>query len=312
MQVPRREVVGALIGVLFAAGPAWAGPLAALAPGAVDDARKAIAIGPGGEVYEPDGKGAWSHRAPITTAAPLTAAGRAGDAVVALGDGVVYRLADNGWSALRLVQHGKAVLGAGPRALAAVGRQVFALDTLTGGEPTKLVAAPGPVVALAAGGKAAVIVTDAAAFRLALVGKPGKLAALPAAPRKLRLVSDRWAIVERGALELPSGKLTRWPAGLAIGVAAVTGDDALVAVATSRAGLELLTVRGGAIARAPIDGVAASATAVGVVVDRAGRAAVALADGRIAVRDKAGWTIAAVSDAVLDAHPGPPPAISGT
>lgn len=299
-----------------AAAPAT---LVALVPGsggATDDARKAIAIGPGGDVYEPDGKGAWVHRAPVATADPLTAAGRAGDAVVALGDGVVYRLADNGWSAMRLVQHGKAVLGTGPRALAAVGRQVFALDAMTAGEPTKLVTAPGNVVALAAG-KAAIVVTDAAAFRVELAppapagkpARPAKLVAVTGVPRGVRWVSDRWVIVDRGALEMPAARLTRWPGGLAIGVAAVAADDALVAVATTHAGLELVTVRAGAATHEPITGVAAGAAAVGVVVDRAGRAAVALADGRIAVRDKAAWTIAQVTDEAPAAHPGAGPAV---
>src|SRR5439155_23343141 len=63
------------------ASPARAEPatggvrLAALAP--ADDARKAIAVGAGGEVYEPDGKGAWVHRRAISTADRLTAVGRA-------------------------------------------------------------------------------------------------------------------------------------------------------------------------------------------------------------------------------------------
>jgi hypothetical protein len=307
----------ALIGVAAWASTAAAAPptLIALAPGAggaEDDARTAIAIGPGGDVYAPDGKGAWIHRAPITTAAPLTAAGRAGDAVVALGDGVVYRLADNGWSALRLVQHGKAVLGAGPRALAAVGRQVFALDAMTQGEPTKLIAAPGAVIALAARDNAAVVVTDTAAFRVETrPGKPSKLVAVPGVPRTARWISDRWAILDRGALDVPASKLTRWPSGLAIGVATVTADDALAAIATTHAGLELVTVRAGTLTRDPLAaGLAPGATAVGIVVDRAGRAAVALADGRIAVRDKAGWTIAQVTDEPSAARPGAGPALS--
>ena len=305
----RARALAALI-VASASTAAAAPMLVALAPGAGDDARQAIAIGPGGDVYAPDGHGACVHRAPMSTADPLTAAGRAGDTVVALGDGVVYRLADNGWSALRLVQHGKAVLGAGPRALAAIGRQVFALDAMTQGEPLKLVMAPGNVVALAAVSKAAVIVTDAAAFRVELGAKPGKLAPLPNLPHGARWLSDRWAIVDRGALDVPAGKLTRWPTGLAIGVAVVTADDALVAVATTHAGLELVTVRGAAVTHEPITADTAGAPAVGVIVDRAGRAAVALADGRIAVRDKATWTIARVADEPPPAHPGAGPARS--
>src|SRR6185436_14792978 len=153
-----RVVPVALAIAVSAAGPVRAEPanaragstirLAAIAP--ADDARRAIVIGAGGEVYEPDGKGAWVHRLPSSTADRLVAAGRAGGpgrAVVALGDGVVYRLAGNGWSAIRLAQKGKAILGSGARSLAAVGRQLFALDALTRGEPTRLALAPANIVA---------------------------------------------------------------------------------------------------------------------------------------------------------------------
>jgi len=268
-----------------------------------DDARRSVAIGPSGEVYEPDGKGAWVHRLPGWTADPVVAAGRAGASVLAYGDGVVYRLAANGWSALRLVQRGKAIMNPGRRSLAAVGRQLFALDPLTLGEPGKLAVAPSSIVAIGAGAKAVVIATETGVFRL----DGGKLTALPAAPRRPRLVSDRWAIVDRGAVDLTTNKLTAWPGGLAIGVAATTADDALVAIGAGRAGLELVTLRAGKLARDPLG---LSGTAVGVVVDRAGRAAVALSDGRIAVRDPSGWTTTEVTDEVPAEHPGSPPAAS--
>jgi len=320
------------------ASPACAEPaaggvrLAALAP--ADDARRAIAIGAGGEVFEPDGKGAWVHRRAISTADRLTAAGRAapGGAVVAIGDGVVYRLASNGWSAIRLVQRGKAILGSGARSLAAVGRQLFALDTLTRGEPTKLALAPAGIVAIGSGARGTVITTDAGAWRF-----DGKNLVALNAPARMRLVSDRWAIVDRGALDLstvpatvpatgpattiarpkaakpasrPASKppsITPWPGGLAVGVASVAPDGALVAIGAGRTGLELLTVRGGKLARDPL-GITGSA--VGVVVDRAGRAAVALLDGRIALRDKAGWTTTQVTQEAPGERPGPPPAPS--
>jgi hypothetical protein len=319
---------------LCAEPPASGVRLAALAP--ADDARRAIAIGAGGEVFEPDGKGAWVHRRAIATADRLTAAGRVapGGPVVAIGDGVVYRLASNGWSAIRLVQRGKAILGNGARSLAAVGRQLFALDTLTRGEPTKLALAPAGIVAIGSGARGTVIATDTGAWRF-----DGKnLVALDAPPR-MRLVSDRWAIVDRGALDLstltarpvatprtasrttsrsaskPASRaaskappsITPWPGGVAIGVAGVAPDGALIAIGAGRAGLELLTLRGGKLARDPL-GITGSA--VGVVVDRAGRAAVALIDGRIALRDKAGWTTTEVTVEAPTERPGPPPAPS--
>ena len=286
--------------------------IAAVAP--ADDARKAVMIGTSGEVYEPDGKGAWLHKLPSSTANALVAAGRAGETagtdggadggtIVALGDGVVYRLAANGWSAIRLTQHGKAILGAGARTLAAVGRQLFALDQLTGGEPTRLALAPGNIVAIGAGAKAIVVATEAGVWKLA----GGKLVALRSVPAHLRIVSDRWAIADRGAVDLTTTKLTGWPSDLTIGVAAATSGDALVAIGASRAGLELVTLRRGKLLRDPLG---ITGTAVGVVVDRAGRAVVALSDGRIALRDKAGWTTTQVTDEPPAEHPGPAPATS--
>lgn len=276
--------------------------IAAFAP--ADDARKAVVIGAGGEVYEPDGKGAWVHRLQSSTADALVAAGRtSGGTIVALGGGVVYRLAANGWSAIRLVQHGKAILGTGVRSLAAVGRQLFALDSLTGGEPTKLAVAPGNILGIGAGAKAIVLVTEAGVFKL----EGAKLVALKTAPRRMRLVSDRWAIVDRGAIDLSSAALTSWPSGLTIGVAAATPDDALVAIGTSRAGLELVTLRRGKLARDPLG---ITGTAVDVTVDRAGRAVVALSDGRIALRSTTGWTATQVTEEPPAEHPGPAPATS--
>lgn len=276
--------------------------VAALAP--AGDARKAVAIGAGGEVYEPDGKGAWVHRLQSSTADAVVAAGRTGSGtIVALGGGVVYRLAPNGWSAIRLVQHGKAILGTGVRSLAAVGRQLFALDQLTGGEPTKLALAPANIAAIGAGAKAIVLATEAGVFKL----EGAKLVALPAAPKRMRIVSDRWAIVDRGAVDLTSAALTDWPSGLTIGVAAATPDDTLVAIGASHAGLELVTLRGGKLARDPLG---ITGTAVGVAVDRAGRAVVALSDGRIALRSKTGWTTTQVTDEPPAEHPGPAPATS--
>jgi hypothetical protein len=285
--------------------------LAALAPApgatnGADDARRAIAIGRGGELYEPDGNGAWTRRQALSTATPITAAGCAGGAVIAIGDGVLYRLATSGWSAIRLVQHGRAILGAGPRALAGVGRQLFALDALTRGEPMRIAQAAAPIIAIGAGATAAVVATDTGLFRLARA-RLAPLRLTVALDHPL-LVSDRWAVVARGAVDLTTGRLTPWPTGLAIAVAAPGPGDTLAAVATSPTGLELVALTAGKLTRDPLG---ITGVPVGVVIDRAGRAAIALSDGRIALRGPTGWTVTEVRAAPPLEHPGAGPAPSG-
>lgn len=276
--------------------------LVALAP-SPDDARKAVAVGAGGEVYAPDGKGNWIHQQQIATADPLALAGRAGAAVVALGNGIVYRLADNGWSAVRLHQHGRGIMNAGPHAFAAVGKTLYALDHDANGEPAKLVDAPSPILAIGAGSKGIVVALDTGLFRVTGT----KLLPIKDAPAGLRLISDRWALAAHGIVDLATMKAVPWPSGLSLELATTTPDDALAGIARSQAGLELVVLRNGKLAR---DALTATGTPVGVVLDRANRAVVAFADGTLAVRDKAGWTTTQVSDSAPAARPGPGPASS--
>ncbi len=295
-----------LIGItgLASARPAPGPSLAALAP--AEDARKAIAVGPAGQVYAPDASGEWVRTQAISTADTLGVVGRAGGHVVAIGDGVVYRLATNGWTAIRLVQKGKAVMSGGTRAVAAVGRQLFALDKTAGGEPFKLALAPRPVLAIGSGAKGVVIATERGLLRL----EGSAFKPVARSPRRVnRLISDRWALVDRGAVDLRGGKTMPWPAGLSVGVAAPAPDEGLVAVGSTRAGLELVTLAGAKLVRDPIAGTA-GARAVGVVVDKGGRATVALTDGRLARRDRGTWTLTTVREALPAPRAGAAPATS--
>ena len=279
----------------------------ALAPPPGDDARKAVVLGESGAVYAADASGDYVRTRAFATADAPTLAGRAGGAVVVLGDGVVYRLADNGWTAIRLVQKGKAVMSGGKRSVAAVGRQLFALDKTVGGEPAKLALAPGPVLAIASGETSVVIQTDRGLMRLD--GTTFKR--LDRAPRRIaRLVSDRWALVDRGAVDLKTGATASWPAGLTVQIAAAGPEAAtLAAIAATRTGLELVTVTGTKIVRDPITG-SQGAKAVGVAVDKAGRAVVALADGRVARRERGAWAFAQLREDLPPPKPGSPPATS--
>jgi hypothetical protein len=277
----------------------------ALAPQPGDDARKAVVLGKHGEVYAPDASGDYVRTKAFATADVPALAGRAGGAVVALGDGVVYRLADNGWTAIRLVQKGKALMSGGKRSVAVVGRQLFALDRTAGGEPAKLALAPRPVLAIASGDRGVVILTDRGLLRL----QGTAFKRVPRAPRRIaHLVSDRWALADRGAVDLTTGATTAWPAGLSNQSPAAGPDAApLAAIGATRTGLELVTLAGRKLVRDPIADTR-GAKAVGVAVDKAGRAVVALADGRVARRERGTWTLSSVRDELPPARPGSGPA----
>jgi hypothetical protein len=285
--------------------------LALLSPPANDDARTAVAIGPSGEVYEPDGKGAWVRHHRFTTAETLTIVGRAGGAVVASGNGVVYKLAANGWSAIRLIQKGKAVMASGPRAIAATGKQLLSLDRTAGGEPAKLGTASAAVEQIGTG-KTAVVATSGGLFRL----DGTRLTAIAGLPRSKmdQLVGDGWALLGGRALDLRSARPVAMPAGLTIDAATpatMAPDGSLVLVATATAGkLELVTVNGTKVDRDPLPLAAPATTAVGVAVDKAGRAVVALSDGRIAIRERGTWSTTTATAALPTPRPGPPPATS--
>lgn len=283
--------------VLALAAPARAERLTGLAAGPSDDARLAVAIGPAGEVYDPDGKGAWTRTQRFALATPVAAVERGATGVIASGGGAVYRLAANGWTAARLGQKaGKSLAGTGTRALAALGKDLFDLDR-AGGEPVKVATAPAAILAI--GGDA--IITERGVLRL----DHGKLVPIRDAPR-LRPISGRWGLTERGAFDLRANKAIPWPSGVAIAVASATAGDVLVAV--SAAG-ELVTVTGEKVARAPIP-LDHPGVPVGVIGDRAGRVAIAFQDGRIAVRDRDAWTVATVEERLPPPHPGAPPATS--
>ncbi|MGE0548050.1 MAG: hypothetical protein AB7O24_22330 [Kofleriaceae bacterium] len=307
-RVARR--LGFTIAVLIVMGGASRGDanpaeLTSLIPAA--DARQAIAIGPHGELYEPDGTGSWVRTRPVRTSTTCSAAGRAGAAIVASCSGAMFRLAPSGWTAIRLSRNGKPQTSVGTAAVGAVGRQLFALDRMVAGTAPKLTTAPAAIAGIGAGPSGFVVATEQGLFRWTGAG----LQLIPRVPRQvLRMISERWALVDGGALDLKTGRITRWPQGLAISGASPGPQDALVAVGATDAATELVTVRGGRIAREPIEILGGGAEAVGVVIDRAGRAVVALRDGRLAVRDQGRWTSVTVREQLPPAAPGAAPATS--
>lgn len=306
----RRSLVAVLAllttSFLSSRSAAAAPTLVALVP--ADDVRASLAIADSGAVYAGDGAGGWI-RVPGTAlgrTAATAARGAAGPVVG--GDGAVFRFVDaaTGWTAIRLAQKGKPLLATGPRAVAAIGRDVFELDR--GAEPTRLTQLDGPILALAAGPTGVLARTARGLVRLAAApSRPGKPTALAGVPASAILVGDRWAIeAGRRVLDVVAHRSI----ALAADLAAVTEADAdLLAVVTGAAGLELVTVSAarGTVARAPI-ALGGAAVPVAIVADRRGGVAIALRDGRVAVRARDHWTVAEVRDPPASAHPGSPPA----
>ena len=281
--------------------------LAALAP--ARNALASVPIGPSGELYEPDGHGAYVRKRATEIAGQVTSASRAGTRVIALThDGPPFRLTADGWTVIHFGTHAKPVAGTGPRPVAALARAVYALDD-SHAEPTKLPDAPAPVTALAASASGVTIETDRGLLRLEPKGwKP-----ISGAPHSIRsLLSDRFALTDRGIFDLKSQKLLDAPPGATLAFT-IASDDGIVAVAHRGKALELVTwTSKGKLASEPIP-VDAPTAVVGIAADASGRAIVALRDGRLAIRaagPHGAWTTVAVQNAPTAAHPGPPPASS--
>jgi hypothetical protein len=296
-------IVALAIASIAASGIARAeGPtLAALAP--ADDARRAIALGPEGQVYEPDGNGAWVRTHGGGIAREIVAASMVGDTVVVGAAGSPpFKLAGRSWSALHFGRKVRAILGAGSRALAAVGRSVLTRDKL---EPANLADAPAAIRALAASGGNVVIATDSGLMKLAgSVFRP-----VPRCPKNVReLISDRWALVDRGVFDVKTRRTIALPADVQIVQATAVGND-LVGVSRLEAAVELVTIKGGKLARESVP-VTDPAPIVGIVADKQARVAIAMSDGRIALRDGGTWTIHEVREQLPAPKPGPGPATS--
>ena len=327
------------------------------------DVRKAVALGPDGETYVPDGHGAWVRLREGGIAGDVIGAAAIGTRVIAAtkagppfdldvaadlraaassGSGSSRTvLAGDAWSLVYLGQHARAILGAGSRPTAAVGKLVYALDRP---HATKLPDAPGVVTALAAG---ATIVADTDTRGLVRL-EGGAWKPVKGAPLHVTaFVSDRWALTPRGAVDLvanvtvplgrvdaattagdqlvvvSAGQLVRVAPGKpgkaapkaatkGAGKAAVkkTGAAAAASAGTAAAAAAAATPgTAGAITKEPLP-IAKGARVIGVVADREGRAVVALREGTLLVRDKAGaWTSTDVRDELPAARPGPGPAL---
>jgi hypothetical protein len=297
------------LAVLTVAAVAHAGPATVVALASGPDVRDAVAIGPAGEAYEPDHHGAWVRHHAGGIAAEVVHATRAGATVIAgVQAGPPFELHAGMWSAIYVGQKAKAVLGRGPRATAAVGKLVFVLAG--GARTSKLPEAPGVIVALGASGKGVAVETDKGLARLdAATWKP-----IANAPQHVvALLDDRWALVDRGVLDLRARgprsappPLTAWPAGFHP-ASVIALDDTVVAAGAGAHGPELVTLRAGKTDREPF-AFEHAAPIVAVAIDKAKRVVVAARDGQLAIRERGAWTVHHVSDELPPPHEGSPPA----
>ena len=132
---------------------------------------------------------------------------------------------------------GQGVMSAGARAVAAVGRQLFALDRSAGGEPASSRSRRAPC------SRSAPARGHRDRDRRGLFRRRRRPADRDqgAPQRVVRLVSDRWALVDARRARSALRQDVAWPADLAIAVAAAAPDERLVAVGRPRGKLELVT-----------------------------------------------------------------------
>nr|HEX4316921.1 hypothetical protein [Kofleriaceae bacterium] len=349
-------VIAALAGVRGAsADGAGSGSSAAIAAIAVaDDVRRSTIVGVGGQVYDGDGRGAWVRTAAGGVGDDLAVAVRAGTTVIAgAADAATahappFRERAGVWEIVPIALHAHAVVARGTRAVAAAGKQVFALDRA--GAPAALPDAPAVVLAIGATAGGVAIATDHGVARLdgtrwraiEMSGSAGPRGAaggqrgdaIDGAPSSVvGFASDRWAITATGVFDVTARAAVAWPAGFVAGAVAAdaAGDVVAAAAAPASSGdLAVVVIRAGStrvdrdavpaavLAGAAGSGAASSPAAVAAVaIDRDGRVLVALRDGRIALRDNghagsgaAAWTATGVRDSLPADRPGSPPAAS--
>lgn len=306
MTSPRRALV--VLGAMLASRGALAEPLAAITP--APDPWQAELVGPSGQLWLPDGAGAWELRGAGGAAADVTGAVRADGSVVTGKAAPFYRHVAESWHAVRLGERGKTVAGTGPRAAIAIGRQIYVWN---GQRWLRAATAPGPVVALWAASDTKLYVAGTTdVWRL-----QGKRL-VPHATVSLRAFADGatptpWAITADGALYDPVRKTTTPVAlgGSAATVAHVAEADGVAWLLARRADAWVVArldrtgwteIAGPGLA--PTDEIAGFAVAAGrgpMIVTRAGQVWLRAADV---------WRPGALRVQAVSPRPGPGPARS--
>jgi hypothetical protein len=300
-----RAAAIALALALASLASAAADPLAAAAT-SPDDVRRTILVGPSGQVWEPDGLGGWTRTAGGGVAADVRGAIVVDDLIVAGAATPLYRRRDDGWYGLRLGERGRTVLGTGPRAAVAIGRQIFVHDR---GAWTRVATADRNVVALwATSERKLYVATDRAIFRLAgkkLVSHLPIAATAFAGATPLALTADGAVhdVTTRAAL---APTADGQPVIVEAAATAADGTPWLVGrIATERV-LVRRTRAGWERRPAPPLG---DEPVVELAIDRAGRVIIVTAAGAVHLAGEDGtWTRGTLTTRLPSPKPGPGPA----
>jgi hypothetical protein len=289
-----------LAAVMLVGATAHAAPIASVVGPAGDaDVRTSILIGPSGQVYQGDGGGTWTRTLAGGVAADVSGSARIGKDVIVTGVSTpLYRFDGTGWTAVRLGQSGKTVMGRGPVPAVAVGRHVFVHNN---GKWVRVAAAPGAVTALWASSTKKVFAVTADGVH-ALRGSD--LVRTRAAVGAI-VGASPWGISDTGAIDASNGK----------SVLAATGAIA----ATGGAGTPWLVTSDGANPLQLVGKVGGKATTIetpipagtglaGLAADKSGRVVIVTAAGEAHIWADSAWSTGALVDQLPEAKSGPGPA----
>ena len=327
MQAPARTdmrcLLAALATLTTAASPALADDIPLLSVGAFVDGDLADAslIGPSGQVYVRDAENAtprWVRHHPGGFSADITGAarlsGKAQQLVIAGKAAPLFRWQNTSWTAMPIGQKGKTVLGTGPVACVAIGRQIFVWKDE---KMLRVGTAPGPVVGVwAASDKDVRIVTDKAVLRLR--GKTFSPVALgnPAFANGPLIGGTRAFLVAGSKLvDIDRGRSTDVGAPIVRASSVSSGKTTAYAVVVLQASdnkiqVKLLTYEGSAAAIvADLPSPAASA-ANAVLVDRHGHVLLTPSTGKPWLYRDGAWQAVAVDSELAAAKSGPGPAFT--
>lgn len=303
----RPAIIATALAVLCAAtAPAVAGDLAAIVDDTVD-VRKATLIGPSGQVYEPDGTGAWIHRVPGGMAADVTAAMRlAGNIVVTGRAAPMYAFDGKLWKAAPIGQRGRVLVAAGPVPCIAIGAQIFVFEKKGW---VRVATAPAPIVALWAGSKTNLRIATATEVWTLRGGAFQKLAPATVATAFVG-VNAPLAVTASGLVEIDKAKAPVLAAltDLVGSAGAPKGGDTWLVTAPAGAPLALTRLHAGKLAPAIPTPLAAGAALADVSVDSAGRVLLVTRAGEVHLWDGKAWSVGTLRTELPAPGRGPGPA----